>query len=65
MQRRVATVTLHMAEQYPGECIRLSAYEIVAGRRAGPVKCIKWLLICGKKHLRIWLPTDVRAAEQL
>ena len=61
MQRRVATVSLHMAKQYPNksiqvshvavlrkrapleECIRVSQHEIVAG--------------CGKKQLRVWLPT--------
>ena len=59
VQRHVATLTLHMAEQYPNksvqvshvavlrkrapleECIRLSAHEIVAGRRIGSVKCTK------------------------
>ena len=39
------------------ECIRLSAHEIVAGRRGGSVKCTKCLQVCGKKHLRVWLLT--------
>ena len=39
------------------ECISLSAQETVAGRRAGSAKCTKCLQVCGKKHLRVWLPT--------
>ena len=33
------------------ECIRLSAHEIVAGRRIGSVKCTQCLQVCGKKQL--------------
>ena len=39
------------------ECIRLSAHEIVAGRKAGSAKCTKCLQVCGKKQLRVWLAT--------
>ena len=57
VERRVATVTLHMAEQYPNKSISCfltlqslgsvhhwksaSAHEIVAGRRIGSVKCMR------------------------
>ena len=30
---------------------------MVAGSRAGPVKCIKWFQVCGKRRLRVWLLT--------
>ena len=41
------------------ECTRMSEHEIVAGRRAGSVKCTKCLQVCGKKQLRVWLPTSL------
>ena len=43
------------------ECIKLSAHELVAGRRAGSVKCKKCWQVCGKRNLRSWLPTRVRS----
>ena len=39
------------------ECIGLFVHVLVAGRRVGSVKCAKCLQVCGKKHLRFWLPT--------
>ena len=39
------------------ECIELSAHVLVAGRRAGSVKCTKCLQVCVNKHPRFWLPT--------
>ena len=39
------------------ERVGLSAHETVAGRRAGSVKCMKCVQVCGKKDLRVWLPT--------
>ena len=72
VQRRVATVTWpstsrkspsrcptsrSLASTSLEECIRLFAHEIVAGRRAGSVKCKKCLHVCGKKNLRSWLPS--------
>ena len=39
------------------ECIRLSAHEIVAGRRISSVMCTKCLQVCGKKQLCVWLAT--------
>ena len=39
------------------ECIKISAHELVARRRAGSAKCKKCLQVCGRKNLCMWLPT--------
>ena len=39
------------------ECIELPAHVLVAGRRAGSVKCTTCLQVCVNKNPRFWLPT--------